>query len=120
MILMVLLQIQHHTRDYIIAAYPNKWIGHAAWPARLLDTNPGLLSEVTSIQTQKQNLGCAGKVMRDAIGLLRTVGERYLKKNKEVYTVFVDLEKAFDRVDWNKLMRILKKISVDWKEKAVL
>ena len=30
------------------------------------------------------------------------------------YAVFVDLEKAFDRVDWKKLMRILKKIVVDW------
>ncbi|KAJ4448362.1 hypothetical protein ANN_10378 [Periplaneta americana] len=44
-----------------------------------------------------------GKGTRDAIGLLRTIGERYLEKNKEVYVVFVDLEKAFDRVDWNKL-----------------
>ncbi|KAJ4438369.1 hypothetical protein ANN_14311 [Periplaneta americana] len=32
-------------------------------------------------------------------GLLRTIGERYLEKNKEVFVVFVDLEKAFDRVD---------------------
>ncbi|KAJ4433236.1 hypothetical protein ANN_15495 [Periplaneta americana] len=34
----------------------------------------------------------------------------------KVYVVFMDLEKSFDRVDWNKLMRILKKIVVDWKE----
>ncbi|KAJ4435974.1 hypothetical protein ANN_18597 [Periplaneta americana] len=45
--------------------------------------------------------------------------ERYLEKNKEVYIVFVVLEKTFDRVDWNKLMDILKKISVNWKERRV-
>ncbi|KAJ4447616.1 hypothetical protein ANN_09623 [Periplaneta americana] len=49
--------------------------------------------------------------------LLRTIGERYLEKNKEVYIVFVNLEKAFDRVDSNKLRGILKKIGVDWKER---
>ena len=37
-----------------------------------------------------------------------------------MYAVFVDLEKAFDRVDWKKLMEILKKISVDWKESRLL
>ncbi|KAJ4444208.1 hypothetical protein ANN_05999 [Periplaneta americana] len=47
---------------------------------------------------------------RDVVGLLRTIGERYLEKNKEVYVVFVGIEKTFDRVDWNKLMGILKKI----------
>ena len=36
--------------------------------------------------------------------------ERYTEKDKDVYAVFVDLEKAFDRVDWKKLMGILKKI----------
>ncbi|KAJ4428331.1 hypothetical protein ANN_24350 [Periplaneta americana] len=60
-----------------------------------------------------------GKGTRDAIGLLRTIGERYLDKNEEVYVVFVDLEKALDRVDWNKLMGILMKIDVDWKERRL-
>ncbi|KAJ4440732.1 hypothetical protein ANN_08956 [Periplaneta americana] len=40
-----------------------------------------------------------GKDTRDAIGLLRTIHRRYLEKNKDVYVAFVDLEKAFDRVD---------------------
>ncbi|KAJ4433583.1 hypothetical protein ANN_15893 [Periplaneta americana] len=33
------------------------------------------------------------------------------------FYLFVDLEKTFDRVDWSKLMGILKKIGVDWKER---
>ena len=57
-----------------------------------------------------------GKGTRDAIWLIPTIGERY----KDVYAVFVDLEKAFDRVDWKKLMGILKKNGVDWKERRLL
>ncbi|KAJ4443092.1 hypothetical protein ANN_04742 [Periplaneta americana] len=47
------------------------------------------------------------------------IGERYLEKNEEVYGVFVDLENAFDTVDWNKLMGILKKVGVDWKNRRL-
>ncbi|KAJ4425883.1 hypothetical protein ANN_27509 [Periplaneta americana] len=36
-----------------------------------------------------------GKGTREAIALLRRIGQGYLDKNKEVYIVFVDLEKAF-------------------------
>ena len=61
-----------------------------------------------------------GKGTGDAIGLIRTTGKRYIEKDKDVYAVFVDLEKAFDRVDWKKLMGILKKIRVDWKERRLV
>ena len=61
-----------------------------------------------------------GKGTRDAIGLIRTIGETYIEKYKYVYAVFVDLEKAFDEVDWKKLMGILKKIGVDCKERRLL
>ena len=54
------------------------------------------------------------------LGLIRTIGERYIEKYKDVYAVFADLEKAFHRVDWKKLMGILKKVGVEWKEKRVL
>ena len=36
-----------------------------------------------------------------------------------MYAVFVDLEKAFDRVDFKKLIGILKKIGLDWKERRL-
>ena len=61
-----------------------------------------------------------GKGTRDATGLIQTIGERYIEKDKDVYAIFVALEKAFDRVDWKKLMGILKKIGVDWKERRLL
>ena len=50
--------------------------------------------------------------------MIRTIGERYIEKDKDA--VFVDLKKVFDRVDWKKLMGILKKIGVDWKERRLL
>ena len=40
-----------------------------------------------------------GKDTRDATGVIRTIGERHTEKDKDVYAVFVDIEKAFDRVD---------------------
>ncbi|KAJ4434176.1 hypothetical protein ANN_22724, partial [Periplaneta americana] len=55
-----------------------------------------------------------GKRYERCNGTAIEIGERYLEKNKEVYVVFVNLEKAFGRVNWNKLMGILKKIGVDW------
>ena len=56
-----------------------------------------------------------GKGTRDAIGLVWTIGE----KDKDVYAVFVDLEKPFDGVNWKKLIEILKTIGVDWKERRL-
>ena len=39
-----------------------------------------------------------GKVMIDAVFILRRLQEEYLVKEKKLYMCFVDLEKAFDRV----------------------
>ena len=35
------------------------------------------------------------KGTRDVIGLIRTIGERYIEKDKNVYAVFVDLVKVY-------------------------
>ena len=43
----------------------------------------------------------------------------YIEKDKDVYAVFIDREKAFYRVDWKKLMGFLMKIVVDWKERGL-
>ena len=40
----------------------------------------------------------AGNETTDVIFILRQFQERYLENDKELYLVFVDLEKAFDRV----------------------
>jgi hypothetical protein len=41
---------------------------------------------------------CTGRSTTDAIFVMRQIQEKYCQKKKKVYHVFVDLEKAFDRV----------------------
>ena len=62
----------------------------------------------------------SGKGTRDAIGLLRMIGERYVERGKGIYFCFMDLEKAFDRVNWEKMMQILNAKHVDWKDKKLI
>src|SRR6218665_894241 len=61
-----------------------------------------------------------GKGTRDAIGALRVLTERSLQHGQDIYVCFVDYEKAFDRVDWNKLMNALRRIGVDWKDRRLI
>ena len=51
-----------------------------------------------------------GKGTRDAIGALGVMTERSLQHGQNIYVCFVDYEKAFDRVDWKKLMNALRRI----------
>lgn len=57
---------------------------------------------------------------REAIAVLRTMGERCIEHDQKLYICFVDYEKAFDRVDWKRLMEILKRLGVDWKERRLI
>jgi hypothetical protein len=54
-----------------------------------------------------------GKLIRDAIGMLRIISELTLEIEKELSVCFIDWQKAFDRVNWTKLMQILKEIGFD-------
>ena len=47
---------------------------------------------------------------RDAIAAMRVLCDRSLEHNNTVYVCYVDYEKAFDRVNWDKLMTVLKSI----------
>ncbi|KAG8225556.1 hypothetical protein J437_LFUL002073 [Ladona fulva] len=49
-----------------------------------------------------------GKGIRDAIVVLRDIGERLLEKGKHLYVCFVDLMKAFDCMCCEQLSNILK------------
>ena len=55
-----------------------------------------------------------GKGTRDAIKRLRKVSERTLEIDEELSVCFIDWQKVFDRVNWTKLMQILKEIGIDW------
>src|SRR3984885_9688321 len=61
-----------------------------------------------------------GRGTRDAIGALRKLTERSLEHDREMFICFVDYEKAFDRVDWRKLMTILRRMGVDWRDRRLI
>ena len=50
---------------------------------------------------------------RDAMATLRILSERMLEQNRTLYVCFIDYEKAFDRLPWNKLFPILRRIGVE-------
>jgi hypothetical protein len=60
-----------------------------------------------------------GKGTRDAIGLLR-ISERTLEIDEELSFCFIDWQKKFDRVNWTKLMQILKETGIDWRERRLI
>ena len=41
---------------------------------------------------------------RDAIGVMRCLSERSIEFKQDLYVCFIDYEKAFDPVNWRKLM----------------
>src|SRR5215469_13155946 len=57
---------------------------------------------------------------RDAIGVMRMLCERNLDHGIDLYVCYVDFEKAFDRVRWDKLMNILKELKVDWSDRTLV
>ena len=44
---------------------------------------------------------------------MRMLSEKMLDHGKELFVCFVDYEKAFDRVNWVKMMGILKDLGID-------
>ena len=57
---------------------------------------------------------------REAIVVIRTLQERCLEHDQDVYVCYVDFEKAFDRVNWLIQMETLKNIGVDWKDRRMI
>src|SRR6476469_9791408 len=51
---------------------------------------------------------------------MRMVCERSLEFGNNVYICFVDFEKAFDRVNWEKIMKLLQSIGVDWRDRRMI
>jgi hypothetical protein len=61
-----------------------------------------------------------GKETKDAIGMLRIIPERTLEIDEELCVCFIDWQKASDRVNWTKLMQILKGTVIDWRERRLI
>jgi len=51
-----------------------------------------------------------GKGTRDATGMLRIMSKRTLEIGEELRVCFIDWQKVFDRVNWTKLMQILREL----------
>ena len=54
-----------------------------------------------------------GRGTRNAILVLRSIMERALEKQKDLYMCFVDFEKAFDTVKHGQMVETLKRFGVD-------
>ena len=54
-----------------------------------------------------------GKGTRDVTGMLKIIAERTLEIDVELCICFIDWQKAFERVNWTKLMQILKRTGID-------
>src|SRR6478609_3445136 len=61
--------------------------------------------------------GCGA---RDAVGVMRMICEGSLEIGNNVCICFVDFEKAFDRVNWEKMMKVLQSIGVDWRDRRMI
>jgi hypothetical protein len=51
--------------------------------------------------------------------MLRIISEQTLKVDEELSVCFIDWQKAFDQVNWTKLIQILKETGMDWRERRL-
>ena len=56
------------------------------------------------------------KGIRNAIFLLRTICERAIEHQNDLYMCFIDYSKAFDRVHHGLLFDMLQDLDIDWKD----
>ena len=61
-----------------------------------------------------------GSGTRNAIFVLRTLGERMIEKGNSLYICFIDFVKAFDRVSHCKLIQIMKEIGIPTEETNII
>jgi hypothetical protein len=61
-----------------------------------------------------------GKGTTNAIYILRTLIERSLEVNKDLYLCFIDYTKAFDKVRHDKIIDILEKLEIDGNDLTII
>ncbi|KAI5724481.1 hypothetical protein M8J77_003182 [Diaphorina citri] len=61
-----------------------------------------------------------GRGTREAILSLRLIAEESLRVSKPLYIAFVDLQKAFDNVNWKIMMEILENIGIEFKDRRII
>jgi len=76
--------------------------------------------EIEDVHGEEQFEFGRGKETRNAIVMLRIISERVLKIDEELCVCLIDWQEAFDRVNWTKLMQILKVTGIDWRERRLI
>ena len=61
-----------------------------------------------------------GKGTNNAIYILRTLIERSIEKQKDIYLCFIDYTKAFDKVKHDELIKMLEDINIDRKDLRII
>jgi hypothetical protein len=69
---------------------------------------------------EKISLDLEEEKTSDAIGMLRIISERTLDVDEELWACLIDWQKAFDGVDWAKLMQVLNESGIDWRERKLI
>ena len=65
------------------------------------------------VEISKQQYGfMPGKGTTDAVFSLRMLIKKYKKGQRELHCVFVDLEKAYDRISWKELWYCMRKSGI--------
>ena len=54
------------------------------------------------------------------LGMQRIISEQTLEIDEELSVRFIDWQKVFDRVNWTKLMQIVKETGTDWRERRLI
>jgi hypothetical protein len=54
------------------------------------------------------------------LGMLRIISEQTLDIDEELWACFIDWQKAFDCLNWTKLMQILKGTGINWRERRLI
>lgn len=60
------------------------------------------------------------KGTREAILALRLVLDRRMDLGLDTHVAFIDLEKAFDKVDWKKMISLLRNTGLDFKDRRII
>jgi len=60
------------------------------------------------------------KGTREAILGLRVLIEKQIDRNKVTYLAFIDPKKVFDKVNWNKMLLVLREIGVELQDLRII
>jgi hypothetical protein len=74
------------------------------------------IKQAVEIMVRKEQAGFrTNRSCVDHINILRIIIEQSMEWNSPLYMIFVDLEKAFDKVNKDKMQKILQKFSIPQK-----